>query len=85
MTDLEDAARPVGWSRVIVMAVYDDPRRDLTVSGWHALWEGEVDPTQPLGEFDGTREDALAWARSCKPSEILVFDPDTGTLNPTDL
>jgi hypothetical protein len=85
MTDLEDAARPTSWSRVIVMAVYDDPRRDPTVSAWHALWEGEVDPTQPLGEFDGTREDAIAWARSRKPSEILVFDPETGKLSPTDL
>jgi hypothetical protein len=85
MTDLDDAARPAPWSRVIVMAVHDDHRRDPTVSAWHALWEGEADSTQPLGEFDGTREDALAWARACKPSQILVFDPETGMLNPTSL
>lgn len=62
-------------------AVHDGPRRDRTLSAWHARCEGEADPTQPLGEFDGTHDDALGWARTCKSAEILVFDPETGRLS----
>lgn len=82
MAEAGRGARP--WSRVIVMAVYEDRRRDGTISGWHALWEGDADPTQPLGEFDGSREDAITWAHACSPSEILVFNPETKDLQPVE-
>ena len=49
------------WSRVIVMPVREVPRSD-EILYWHALWEGEADPTAPLGEFDGPLEEAVGWA-----------------------
>jgi hypothetical protein len=72
------------WSRVIVMPIYEDRGRDETIAGWRALWEGEADPTQPLGEFEGPREEAMTWARNCRPTEILVFDPETRDLRPAE-
>jgi hypothetical protein len=80
MADAENVTHSTAYSRVIVMASYEDRRRSDAISSWHAVWQGDADPTQPLGEFDGTRGDALAWARACCPSEILVYDPEIGDL-----
>ena len=85
MTDAENVAPSTAFSRVIVMAFYENPRRSDTISYWHAVWDGDADPTQPLGEFDGSLEDALAWARACRPSEILVFDPEIRDLRSVPL
>src|SRR6185437_4621484 len=32
----------------------------MSDGSWHAVWQGDT----LLGEFDGTREEAVAWARS---------------------
>ena len=82
---MTDAGGHAGeWSRVIVMPNYEDRRRDETIAGWGALWEGDADPTQPLGEFEGPREEVMAWARACHPTQILVFDPEIRDLRPAE-
>jgi hypothetical protein len=63
----------MSWPRVTVMAMRDVPRSDEE-SYWHALWEGEANSSQPLGEFDGTYEEALAWAKARRPTETWVYD-----------
>ena len=63
----------MGWSRVIVMPARELPRSE-EISHWHALWEGEASPTAPLGEFDGSREEAVRWARERRPTELWVYD-----------
>ncbi|CRK55992.1 hypothetical protein [Alloactinosynnema sp. L-07] len=45
---------------------------------WHAVWHGEHDA---LGEFDGTREDAIRWARD-RSSRCLIFSEETSDLVP---
>ena len=62
--------------RVIVMPIEADPRRRCRIADWHALWEGPSSPSAPLGEFDGSREDALAWARNTGAPQVLIYDPD---------
>jgi hypothetical protein len=71
---------------VIIMAIHEglgpdgrgDPDRILS---WHAVWHG-ADPSAPAGEFDGSREDAIAWARQTGAGNVLIFDLEQNDLIP---
>jgi len=45
---------------------------------WHAVWQGEHDA---LGEYDGTREEAIRWART-KPCRCLIFSEEASNWVP---
>jgi hypothetical protein len=74
----EDVGEP--GDRVIIMPISADPRRSPRIAFWHALLEGPSSPSAPLGEFDGSREDALAWARATGARQVLIYDLETGDL-----
>lgn len=78
------ARPPTGYSRVIIMAMIEHPRRSPEIASWRALWEGDASPHAPLGEFNGTLDDALRWARARQPNELLVYDPATRELVQVD-
>ncbi|MGQ0837852.1 hypothetical protein [Actinokineospora sp.] len=66
--------------------VHDDrPFEDSVVIGrlrgqdvWHAVWQGE---REALGEFDGTRTEAIAWARDKSP-RCLIYSEAAGDVVP---
>ena len=76
---MEEVGSDAG-DRVIIMSIESDPRGSREIAYWHALWEGPSSPVAPLGEFDGSREAALAWARNTGAQQILIFDPLLGDL-----
>lgn len=45
---------------------------------WHAVWQG-MDAA--LGEFDGTKDEAIAWARQ-RAARCLVYSEETGDVEP---
>lgn len=73
LTSPEVAEPPIDESdateRVFVMLL-----RDGT---WHASWQGR----ELLGEFDGTRAEAVAWARE-RCERVLVYSEELGDLVP---
>ncbi|TDV51066.1 hypothetical protein [Actinophytocola oryzae] len=56
------------------------PAEDTTVvtklrdGRWHAVWQGAY---RLLAEFDGTRDEAVAWARARSP-RCWVYDEELG-------
>jgi hypothetical protein len=53
----------------VVMKMHD--------GSWHAVWRAET----LLGEFDGTREAAIDWARSRSP-RCWVYSEELGDVVP---
>jgi hypothetical protein len=47
----------------------------MSDGSWHAVWQGDT----LLGEFDGTREEAVAWARS-RSSRCWIYSEELGDL-----
>ena len=71
---------------VIIMAMRESPGPDgrgdpNRILFWHAVWQG-ADPNAPAGEFDGSRDDAIAWARQTGAGNILIYDMEEKDLVP---
>lgn len=68
----QDYLPPPGATPAVVGTPVDPatPHEDSVVvmknrdGQWHAVWQG---PAAPLGEFNGSREDAIEWARQRSP------------------
>jgi len=91
MTDFSRRYRDYLTSADIARPPADEPDREIPESSvvvkrgdgtWHAVWQGK---DGLLGEFDGTEQDAIEWARrkstrcwvwSDAAGDLVLLDPD---------
>lgn len=68
-------------SVVWIMAVIDVRATPGVVDYWHASWQ---DNAAELGEFDGDRDEVIAWARTTRARTIWLYDIETRDVAPLD-
>jgi len=76
LADMDEAAAVPGSGPGFVSTVV----MKFSDGTWHAVWQGD----ELLGEFDGTRDQAIAWARSRAADRRFIYSEELGDLVPDD-